>query len=155
MHRIAPNLSTAVGTAIAAQLMGVAGGLTSLSQMPACNVQVCGLMLVIPVLSAGTLMCATVAKSAPLHTDLHCYHTPCVTMHPSTVFSDRDRCLDAIPRCRYWGRSEKTWRDSPQRQLSSTRGACGHLLSLHILVLFLLWRLQCTAIACTTLIDTA
>ena len=40
MHRIAPNLSTAVGTAIAAQLMGVAGGLTSLSQMPACNVQV-------------------------------------------------------------------------------------------------------------------
>ena len=40
MHKIAPNLSTAVGTAIAAQLMGVAGGLTALSQMPACNVQV-------------------------------------------------------------------------------------------------------------------
>ena len=39
MHKIAPNLSTAVGTAIAAQLMGVAGGLTALSQMPACNVQ--------------------------------------------------------------------------------------------------------------------
>ena len=45
MHRIAPNLSTAVGTAIAAQLMGVAGGLTSLSQMPACNVQVRALTL--------------------------------------------------------------------------------------------------------------
>lgn len=40
MGRIAPNLSAVVGTAIAAQLMGVAGGLTSLSQMPACNIQV-------------------------------------------------------------------------------------------------------------------
>ncbi|KAK9917190.1 hypothetical protein WJX75_001712 [Coccomyxa subellipsoidea] len=42
MHHIAPNLSAAVGTEIAAKLMGVAGGLTSLSKMPACNVQVLG-----------------------------------------------------------------------------------------------------------------
>jgi hypothetical protein len=42
MDRIAPNLSAAVGTEIAAQLMGVAGGLISLSKMPACNVQVGG-----------------------------------------------------------------------------------------------------------------
>ena len=42
MDRIAPNLSAAVGTEIAAQLMGVAGGLVNLSKMPACNVQVCG-----------------------------------------------------------------------------------------------------------------
>lgn len=41
MDHIAPNLSAAVGTEIAAQLMGVAGGLISLSKMPACNVQVC------------------------------------------------------------------------------------------------------------------
>lgn len=40
MHHIAPNLSAAVGTEIAAKLMGVAGGLTALSKMPACNVQV-------------------------------------------------------------------------------------------------------------------
>lgn len=40
MGRIAPNLSAVVGTAIAAQLMGVAGGLNALSQMPACNIQV-------------------------------------------------------------------------------------------------------------------
>lgn len=40
MHRIAPNLSNAIGTEIAAKLMGVAGGLVALSQMPACNVQV-------------------------------------------------------------------------------------------------------------------
>lgn len=40
MDRIAPNLSAAVGTEIAAQLMGVAGGLVNLSKMPACNVQV-------------------------------------------------------------------------------------------------------------------
>lgn len=39
MHRIAPNLSSAVGTEIAAQLMGVAGGLPQLSKMPACNIQ--------------------------------------------------------------------------------------------------------------------
>ncbi|PSC73830.1 U4 U6 small nuclear ribonucleo Prp31-like [Micractinium conductrix] len=42
MDRIAPNLSAAVGTEIAAQLMGVAGGLVNLSKMPACNVQVLG-----------------------------------------------------------------------------------------------------------------
>mmetsp|Transcript_6589 Transcript_6589/g.19004 ORF Transcript_6589/g.19004 Transcript_6589/m.19004 type:complete len:499 (-) Transcript_6589:370-1866(-) len=42
MGRIAPNLSAVVGTAIAAQLMGVAGGLQALSQMPACNIQVLG-----------------------------------------------------------------------------------------------------------------
>lgn len=41
MHHIAPNLSAAVGTDIAAQLMGVAGGLLSLSKIPACNVQAC------------------------------------------------------------------------------------------------------------------
>ena len=40
MHKIAPNLSAAVGTEIAARLMGVAGGLINLSKMPACNVQV-------------------------------------------------------------------------------------------------------------------
>eukprot|EP00887_Chlorella_sp_A99_P004777 scaffold4.g4777.t1 len=42
MDRIAPNLSAAVGTEIAAQMMGVAGGLLNLSKMPACNVQVLG-----------------------------------------------------------------------------------------------------------------
>ncbi|KAL0030988.1 hypothetical protein WJX79_007092 [Trebouxia sp. C0005] len=42
MHKIAPNLSTAVGTEVAARLMGVAGGLINLSKMPACNVQVLG-----------------------------------------------------------------------------------------------------------------
>lgn len=40
MHRIAPNLSQAVGEEIAARLIGVAGGLLELSRMPACNVQV-------------------------------------------------------------------------------------------------------------------
>lgn len=42
MDAIAPNLSAAVGTEIAAQLMGIAGGLNALAQMPACNVQVLG-----------------------------------------------------------------------------------------------------------------
>ncbi|KAG0046657.1 U4/U6-U5 snRNP complex subunit prp31 [Gryganskiella cystojenkinii] len=39
---IAPNLSAIIGTATAAKLMGQAGGLTGLSKMPACNVQVLG-----------------------------------------------------------------------------------------------------------------
>lgn len=42
MHKIAPNLSESVGTEIAAQLMGAAGGLINLAKMPACNVQVLG-----------------------------------------------------------------------------------------------------------------
>jgi U4/U6 small nuclear ribonucleoprotein PRP31 len=41
MHQIAPNLSAAIGSEVAARLMGVAGGLMTLSKMPACNVQVC------------------------------------------------------------------------------------------------------------------
>ncbi|CAI9266691.1 unnamed protein product [Lactuca saligna] len=38
MGYIAPNLSAIVGSAVAAKLMGTAGGLTSLAKMPACNV---------------------------------------------------------------------------------------------------------------------
>lgn len=39
---IAPNLSAIVGTAVAAKLMGTAGGLSALAKMPACNVQLLG-----------------------------------------------------------------------------------------------------------------
>jgi len=42
MTFIAPNLSVIVGAPIAAKLMGIAGGLTALSKMPACNVQLLG-----------------------------------------------------------------------------------------------------------------
>jgi U4/U6 small nuclear ribonucleoprotein PRP31 len=42
MAFIAPNLSAVLGTQVAAQLMGTAGGLVALSRMPACNVQVLG-----------------------------------------------------------------------------------------------------------------
>ncbi|KAG7533499.1 Nop domain [Arabidopsis thaliana x Arabidopsis arenosa] len=42
MGYIAPNLSAIVGTAVAAKLMGTAGGLTALAKMPACNVLVLG-----------------------------------------------------------------------------------------------------------------
>lgn len=42
MSFIAPNLSVVVGASIAAKLMGVAGGLTNLSKMPACNILVLG-----------------------------------------------------------------------------------------------------------------
>nr|KAG5707554.1 hypothetical protein BaRGS_001102 [Batillaria attramentaria] len=42
MTFIAPNLSVLVGASVAAKLMGVAGGLTNLSKMPACNVLLLG-----------------------------------------------------------------------------------------------------------------
>lgn len=42
MGYIAPNLSAIIGSAVAAKLMGVAGGLLALSRMPACNVQSLG-----------------------------------------------------------------------------------------------------------------
>ncbi|RYY30987.1 hypothetical protein EON62_06595, partial [archaeon] len=40
MHAIAPNLSALLGSHVAAQLVGIAGGITALSRTPACNVQV-------------------------------------------------------------------------------------------------------------------
>ena len=42
MDKTAPNLSAVLGPEVAARLMGVAGGLTALSKMPANNVQVLG-----------------------------------------------------------------------------------------------------------------
>lgn len=42
MSFIAPNVSAIVGASIAAKLMGVAGGLSNLSKMPACNLLVLG-----------------------------------------------------------------------------------------------------------------
>ncbi|GBF99181.1 U4 U6 small nuclear ribonucleoprotein [Raphidocelis subcapitata] len=42
MGSIAPNLSAAIGSEVAARLMGVAGGLLPLSRIPACNIQVLG-----------------------------------------------------------------------------------------------------------------
>lgn len=40
MNVLAPNLSAIVGTAVAAKLLGIAGGLTALAKMPACNIHV-------------------------------------------------------------------------------------------------------------------
>ncbi|KAJ3220355.1 U4/U6 small nuclear ribonucleoprotein Prp31 [Dinochytrium kinnereticum] len=42
MTFIAPNLSAILGSSTAAKLMGVAGGLTNLSKIPSCNLQVLG-----------------------------------------------------------------------------------------------------------------
>jgi hypothetical protein len=40
MNVLAPNLSAIIGTTTAAKLLGVAGGLSGLAKMPACNVHV-------------------------------------------------------------------------------------------------------------------
>ncbi|WAQ96549.1 PRP31-like protein, partial [Mya arenaria] len=42
MTFIAPNLSIIVGASIAAKIMGIAGGLTNLAKMPACNIMLLG-----------------------------------------------------------------------------------------------------------------
>mmetsp|Transcript_76715 Transcript_76715/g.153946 ORF Transcript_76715/g.153946 Transcript_76715/m.153946 type:complete len:499 (+) Transcript_76715:79-1575(+) len=42
MTSVAPNLCALLDTSIAAQLMGLAGGLVSMSKIPACNLQVMG-----------------------------------------------------------------------------------------------------------------
>ncbi|KAI9066364.1 Nop domain-containing protein [Trametes sanguinea] len=42
MNILAPNLSAIVGTTTAAKLLGVAGGLSGLAKMPACNVHLLG-----------------------------------------------------------------------------------------------------------------
>ncbi len=42
MNDWAPNTSALVGPSIAAKLIGMAGGLTELSRIPACNLQVLG-----------------------------------------------------------------------------------------------------------------
>lgn len=42
MSSAAPNMCAAVGSEVAAKLMGLAGGLINLSKMPACNIQVLG-----------------------------------------------------------------------------------------------------------------
>lgn len=42
MTTIAPNLSAIVGAPIAAKLLGLAGGLSKLAQMPSCNVPILG-----------------------------------------------------------------------------------------------------------------
>jgi len=42
MAMIAPNLSRIIGTTTATKLMGQAGGLSALSKMPSCNIQVLG-----------------------------------------------------------------------------------------------------------------
>eukprot|EP01023_Acetabularia_acetabulum_P036641 TRINITY_DN34652_c0_g1_i7.p2 TRINITY_DN34652_c0_g1~~TRINITY_DN34652_c0_g1_i7.p2 ORF type:complete len:448 (-),score=92.12 TRINITY_DN34652_c0_g1_i7:23-1366(-) len=42
MHKVAPNLTSAIGAAVAAKLMGQAGGLQKLSQIPSCNIMVLG-----------------------------------------------------------------------------------------------------------------
>lgn len=45
MTFIAPNLSLIVGASTAAKLMGIAGGLTNLSKMPACNILLLGIKI--------------------------------------------------------------------------------------------------------------
>ena len=63
MDKTAPNLSAVLGPEIAARLMGVAGGLTQLSKMPANNVQVLGQKRK----NAAGFSSATAVKSGDLH----------------------------------------------------------------------------------------
>lgn len=59
MAFIAPNISVILGASIAAKIMGVAGGLTRLSKIPACNV----------------LLLGQQKKRYPVFRKSQCYHT--------------------------------------------------------------------------------
>lgn len=63
MEKIAPNLSAVVGTGPAANMMGAAGGLVSLSKMPSCNIQVLGAKKK----ALSGLSAAVAARSGDLH----------------------------------------------------------------------------------------
>ena len=81
MHKIAPNLSEAVGEEIAARLMGVAGSLENLSKMPACNVQVSFNPFITASFNVNTLQfCADLGNSR---------RTTCIS--PAQYY-ERDRC---------------------------------------------------------------
>lgn len=42
MAFIAPNLTQVLGSGIAAKIMGISGGLSNLSKIPACNILILG-----------------------------------------------------------------------------------------------------------------
>jgi U4/U6 small nuclear ribonucleoprotein PRP31 len=42
MTKFAPNISALIGTSLASQIIGLAGGLTALSKIPSCNIQALG-----------------------------------------------------------------------------------------------------------------
>ncbi|XP_052788119.1 U4/U6 small nuclear ribonucleoprotein Prp31-like [Mya arenaria] len=74
MTFIAPNLSIIVGASIAAKIMGIAGGLTNLAKMPACNIMLLGSQRkILAGFSSSTMQshyghlyeCELVQKSAP------------------------------------------------------------------------------------------
>lgn len=74
MAAVAPNVSALLGTRVAALLVGIAGGVTALSRIPSCNVQVIGQkkralsgfsrIAVIP--HAGVIFDAEIVQGAPL-----------------------------------------------------------------------------------------
>lgn len=63
MASIAPNLSAVVGTQVAAQLLGAAGGLAALAGLPACNLQVLGAKKK----ALGGLSTGAAARAGELH----------------------------------------------------------------------------------------
>ncbi len=82
MNVLAPNLSAIVGTTTAAKLLGVAGGLSGIAKMPACNVHV---------------------RPVPLHPHYssEAYDSPCYIATWSTE-EDHRGILDSDPAPAYW-----------------------------------------------------
>eukprot|EP00730_Choanoeca_flexa_P015054 TRINITY_DN6814_c0_g1_i3.p1 TRINITY_DN6814_c0_g1~~TRINITY_DN6814_c0_g1_i3.p1 ORF type:complete len:489 (+),score=153.93 TRINITY_DN6814_c0_g1_i3:54-1520(+) len=84
MHILSPNVSHICGVAIAAKIMGVAGGLTALSKMPACNILLLGSSKKV---SAGF----SAANTLP-HTG-HVFHCQLVQSQPAEV---RRKCARLV-----------------------------------------------------------
>lgn len=73
MNRIAPNLCNLIGARIAAQIVGLAGGVIALSKIPSCNIQVmgqekrhlAGLSTAATMRHAGVLLSCDIVQRAP------------------------------------------------------------------------------------------
>ncbi|XP_069598645.1 U4/U6 small nuclear ribonucleoprotein Prp31 [Ranitomeya imitator] len=86
MSFIAPNLSIIVGASTAAKIMGIAGGLTNLSKMPACNVMLLG--------AQRKTLSGFSSTSVLPHTG-YIYHSDIVQLLPSDLHRKAARLVSA------------------------------------------------------------
>lgn len=86
MTFIAPNLSVIVGASIAAKIMGIAGGLTNLAKMPACNILLLG--------SQKKILAGFSSHSLQAHQG-HIYECELVTKSPPDLRKKAARLVSA------------------------------------------------------------
>lgn len=89
---IAPNLTNIVGASTAAKLIGIAGGLTALSKMPSCNVQV-GASAYTVLCAVGDLTCRTTQVLGATRKNLSGFSSTAILQHTGYIFYCGMVCL--------------------------------------------------------------